>query len=137
MKYKSLTLILFKNNVTTSHLDFTITELRLDPTYIFYYVHWTRLLATGVIPILFLVSINTAIYVVIRRHSSSTPINTPVVVFHRRKESALSLFETRYANLFSIHLKILLKLKENSFSWKLICVFSNNNLNIIIKEKKF
>ena len=110
MNYKSLTSILLQNNVTTSHLDFTITELRLDPSYIFYYVHWTRLLATGVIPILFLVSINTAIYVVIRRHSSSTPINTPVVVFHRRKESALSLFDTRYAIFFSFYLKILFKM---------------------------
>ena len=110
--------------MTTSHLDFTITELRLDPSYIFYYVHWTRLLATGVIPILFLVSINTAIYVVIQRHSSSTPINTPVVVFHRRKESALSLFDTRYANLFSLHLKKIVEIEGEFILLEIdLCIF--------------
>ena len=43
--------------MTVEQLDFAITDLRLDPDYILYYVHWTRLLATGVLPILFLVSL--------------------------------------------------------------------------------
>jgi hypothetical protein len=52
-----------ENNKTYSIMDFEITSLRLDPNYIYYYVHWTRLLGTGVIPFIFLSSINLLIYV--------------------------------------------------------------------------
>jgi hypothetical protein len=47
-------------------VDFQATQLRMDETYIFYYTHWTRLLATGVIPFLYLVIINTIIIIKIR-----------------------------------------------------------------------
>ena len=56
-----------QNNVTSQQLDFRVTALRLEPAYILYYVHWTRLLATGLLPLLFLVAANTAIYAALRR----------------------------------------------------------------------
>ena len=47
-------------------VDFQATQLRMDENYIFYYTHWTRLLATGVIPFLYLVIINTIIIIKVR-----------------------------------------------------------------------
>ena len=44
------------------------TSLRLDPNYIYYYIHWTRLILTGVAPFLILMLCNFFIYKkVIRR----------------------------------------------------------------------
>ena len=48
-------------------IDFQATALRLDEDYIYYYTHWTRLLATGVVPTLYLVCMNTIIIVKIRK----------------------------------------------------------------------
>ena len=47
-------------------VDFQATSLRLNQDYIYYYTHWTRLLATGIIPILYLAMTNTAIIIKIR-----------------------------------------------------------------------
>ncbi len=44
-----------------------ITELRMDPYYITYYTMWTRLLATGVVPLLVLALLNSKIYLSIRQ----------------------------------------------------------------------
>ena len=44
-----------------------ISSLRMDPDYIYYYVHWTRLLGTGIIPFLFLLITNLFIYLLLRR----------------------------------------------------------------------
>ena len=66
-----------QNNVTSEQMDFDITALRLDPAYIFYYVHWTRFILTLAIPFVFLVSVNTAIYVRIRQNLTS------LVVIHQ------------------------------------------------------
>ena len=41
--------------------DYKISDLREDPDYIFYYIHWFRNLSTGVIPIIFLITVNAAI----------------------------------------------------------------------------
>ena len=49
-------------NNTLSMIDFEISSLRLDPDYIYYYVHWTRLLGTGIIPFIFLSLMNVLIY---------------------------------------------------------------------------
>ena len=38
--------------------DYDVTSLRLDPDYAYYYTHWTRLLATGIIPFTFLATVN-------------------------------------------------------------------------------
>ena len=42
--------------------DFRVTDLREDPDYIYYYVHWFRNIITGIIPIIFLIIVNAAIY---------------------------------------------------------------------------
>ena len=44
-----------------------VTELRLHPDYITYYWMWTRLFATGVIPLLVLALLNSKIYFSIRQ----------------------------------------------------------------------
>ena len=55
-------------NVTQESLKFRFTELRLNPTYIYYYTHWTRLLCTGIIPFFYLLIANGCIF---RRMRSS------------------------------------------------------------------
>ena len=47
-------------------IDFRATQLRMDENYIFYYTHWTRLLVTGIVPILYLVITNTIVIIKIR-----------------------------------------------------------------------
>ena len=59
---------LFYYNVTNIYgkkdylWDYRVTALRGDPDYIYYYVHWFRNIFTGIIPIIFLIIVNTAIY---------------------------------------------------------------------------
>ena len=81
-----------ENNDTYSVMDFEITSLRLDPNYIYYYVHWTRLLSTGVIPFVFLSTMNLLIYVHIRRKRpfSSTPSQTSTISYDKRVGSVIS-----------------------------------------------
>ena len=35
-------------------VDFRATALRMNKDYIYYYTHWTRLVATGIVPIIYL-----------------------------------------------------------------------------------
>ena len=48
-------------NTSSLVTDYEVTDLRLDQDYIFYYTHWTRLLVTGLIPVVFLAGMNIAI----------------------------------------------------------------------------
>ena len=59
--FKEVELVFEGDNV-----DFQMTHLRKDPNYIYFYTHWTRLLATGVIPLVFLGIINTMIIIKVR-----------------------------------------------------------------------
>ena len=47
-------------------MDYNITKIRQDPDYIFYYLHWTRLITTGVIPFVYLLVTNLLIWRTIR-----------------------------------------------------------------------
>ena len=47
-------------------VDFRMTDLRKDINYIYYYTHWTRLLATGIIPLVFLVTTNTMVIIKVK-----------------------------------------------------------------------
>ena len=53
--------------------DYNITALRLHPDYILYYTHWTRLLATGIIPLLYLLMGNVLIAQTLRKNNTHTP----------------------------------------------------------------
>ena len=88
-----------ENNNTYSVMDFDITSLRLDPDYIYYYVHWTRLLGTGVIPFLFLSSMNLLIYVYVRkkRPFSSRPSQHNLLSHHKRLSSVSSIETRKYS----------------------------------------
>ena len=55
-----------KNNGTTIVAENDVTDLRLDENYIFYYMHVTKLLFTGLAPAAFLAGINIAICVKLR-----------------------------------------------------------------------
>ena len=57
------------NNITREVWDLYPTPLRLNPDYIHYYIHWTRSLGTGLLPILFLLGTNTSIYLCLRRQN--------------------------------------------------------------------
>ena len=41
----------------------------MDPDYIYYYVHWTRLILTGILPMMVMTIINIFIFVLIRKQS--------------------------------------------------------------------
>ena len=43
-------------------LSYTITELRDDPNYIQFYINWTRLITTGIIPMSALIYFNFGIF---------------------------------------------------------------------------
>ena len=47
-------------------VDFRATNLRMNADYIYYYTHWTRLLATGIVPAIYLVITNSFVIVKIR-----------------------------------------------------------------------
>ena len=57
--------------------DYNITALRLHPDYILYYTHWTRLLATGIIPLLYLLMGNALIAQTLRRNNTSRNTGSP------------------------------------------------------------
>lgn len=56
-----------KDNVTITLIRYVETSLRQDPSYIYYYRHWTRLLLTGIVPFAFLLTTNTSIFLGMRR----------------------------------------------------------------------
>jgi hypothetical protein len=62
-----------ETNITVRLVDYQITSLRLDPDYSFYYTHWTRLLATGLLPILFLLLLNMMIVLRLRQPRGPEP----------------------------------------------------------------
>ena len=47
-------------------MDYNITQLRKDPAYILYYLHWTRLITTGILPFIYLLVTNLLIWFTIR-----------------------------------------------------------------------
>ena len=59
-----------ENNITTVITDYEVTDLRLDPEYIFYYTHWTRLVGTGLTPVAYLATMNIAICIKIKKTES-------------------------------------------------------------------
>ena len=50
------------NGTTEYELSYTITELRDDPNYIQFYINWTRLITTGIIPMTALIYFNFGIF---------------------------------------------------------------------------
>jgi len=62
-------------NVTVETVWYNVTSLRINPDYVYYYVHWTRLLCTGAIPFLYLVYMNLRIYSKMRQTSQSSVRN--------------------------------------------------------------
>ena len=66
------------NNITRKVRNFDVTPLRLDHDWIEYYIFWTRSLGTGVIPILFLLITNTAIYLSLKRQRPTTTTTTTI-----------------------------------------------------------
>ena len=51
-------------------VDWEPTEMRLSPSYIFYYNHLTRLVVTGVLPFLHLLLLNVKIHTVLARRNT-------------------------------------------------------------------
>ena len=62
-------------NKTHEALGIKLTSLRLDPEFIYYYTHWTRLIMTGVIPMIYLAVINILIFMVIRYQNKSRRVS--------------------------------------------------------------
>ena len=54
-------------NITEKIYDYEITSLRMNPEYIFYYIHIARLLVMGILPFLFLLVINILIFMKIKK----------------------------------------------------------------------
>ena len=60
------------NNVTHETVIYNVTSLRVNPDYMYYYIHWTRLLCTGVIPFSYLSYMNMMIYTRMRKNNLSS-----------------------------------------------------------------
>ena len=56
-----------EKNITRQIYDYAITPVRLDPAYVYYYTHLTRLICTGIIPFFYLLFMNISILINIRR----------------------------------------------------------------------
>ena len=56
-------------------MDYNITAMRKDPVYILYYLHWTRLITTGILPFVYLLVTNLLIWRTINHQepNNSTP----------------------------------------------------------------
>ena len=65
-----------EENTTREVLDYEITSLRLDQDYVFYYINWTRLIFTGVIPFIYLIVVNMLIVLAIKKKIPSIRINS-------------------------------------------------------------
>ena len=92
------------NNVTRELRDFEVTRMRLNPDYIYYYIHWTRSLGTGVFPILFLLVTNISIYFSLKRQRSSPSLS---ISSERHESVALAnLASTRKFSVFSELLRL-------------------------------
>ena len=61
-----------EDNVTQEMVIYNVTSLRVDPDYMYYYIHWTRLLCTGVIPFSYLSYMNMLIYTRMRQTNLSS-----------------------------------------------------------------
>ena len=61
-----------ENNVSQEILIYNVTRLRVNPDYMYYYIHWTRLLCTGIIPFSYLSYMNILIYTRMRQNNQST-----------------------------------------------------------------
>ena len=61
-----------EDNVTQEMVIYNVTSLRVDPDYMYYYIHWTRLLCTGVIPFSYLSYMNMLIYTRMRQNNLSS-----------------------------------------------------------------
>ena len=61
--------LLEPSNITASYWNFDIevTDLRLSENYIYYYTHLTRLIITGILPMIYLTLINLLIFKMIRK----------------------------------------------------------------------
>ena len=61
-----------EDNMTQEMVIYNVTSLRVDPDYMYYYIHWTRLLCTGVIPFSYLSYMNMLIYTRMRQTNLSS-----------------------------------------------------------------
>ena len=76
-------------------LDYDMTELRIHPDYV-YYIHWVRFIATGIIPIIFLIIVNSAIYILLKSRFSQLRCRTISFKCRERDEKyQTSITETR------------------------------------------
>ena len=70
-KFLEAKLVIIKNlddgNRMSERMEFAFTSLRLNPSYIYYYTHWTRLVLTGIIPFLSLIFMNVCIFLTMRK----------------------------------------------------------------------
>ena len=55
------------DNITNEILSYDITPLRRDPVYVYYYIRWTKLIFTCIVPITYLLLLNIFISITIRR----------------------------------------------------------------------
>ena len=96
-------------NMTSTVTDYTFTSLRTDPDYVFYYNHWTRLLATGAIPFLYLLVLNGLIARRVWQLRPQAParqaINLPVEVVGEGEEGeeGVEVVARRPSRLLRLH----------------------------------
>ena len=69
--------------------------IRINPDYMYYYIHWTRLLTTGIIPFSYLAYMNMRIYC--RFIIISKALKATMLFFVRRRQNNNSTVRSRSA----------------------------------------
>ena len=105
-------------NSTRYVYDYNITSLRLNPDYIFYYIHCTRLAFTGVLPFVFLTCMNFFIY----RKMNETRLykgDKRKLAMHAVRLSSLNMTEeARKRSIVSYEVRIdTIKTLEDSYNY--------------------
>ena len=93
-------------NVTQEVLDFDLAPLKLDPTYIFFYTICTKVVFTGVIPIIYLIILNIFIAISIRKSTKFSPkasVNSKCSARFSQKGSLYSKHSTKFSTKRSVN----------------------------------
>ena len=98
--------IIQDDNTTSIVYDYNTTSLRLDPDYIFYYIHCKRFAFTGILPFVFLTCMNFLIYRKMRE-KRSYKVNKKKLSFHAvRLNSLCANKEARKKSIVSYEVRI-------------------------------
>ena len=114
---KFMELEFFESELENGNLTVGVADLRLDENYIFYYIHCTRLITTGVVPIIYMIIVNILIFKMIKEQQN------------RRRQSVVLMMSddacaTSAAGLFALVILFIVcnvpRLALNHWEWNIV-----------------